>query len=167
MISVLVSLLDGDVHNASALVRNEHQDEQQTARRRRDDEDIGCHHLSDVIPQERAPVLGWRLPVATRAAVSRLLVSRGTGTSLASERCWSPRVVGRCSRRRADRLFKSRISAVCTITPNLAPPPEDRSRATDKMAALWRWPAVEHPHPVRVALRVANTGRSGILGAAC
>jgi hypothetical protein len=33
---------DGDVHDAPALVRDEHQDEQQTARRRRDDEEIAA-----------------------------------------------------------------------------------------------------------------------------
>lgn len=39
---------DGDVHDASALVRDEHQDEQQTARRRGDDEEVGGHHRKGV-----------------------------------------------------------------------------------------------------------------------
>jgi hypothetical protein len=55
---------DGDVHDASALVRDEQQDEQQTAGRRRHDEEIGGHHLSEVIRQKRAPGLRWRLAVA-------------------------------------------------------------------------------------------------------
>jgi hypothetical protein len=44
-------------------VRDEHQDEQQTACRRREDEEIGGHHVSDVIRQKRVPGLGGRLPV--------------------------------------------------------------------------------------------------------
>jgi len=50
------------VPDASPIVREEDQDEQETVGHRRDDEEIGRHDLPDVIPQERAPRLdgGWR-----------------------------------------------------------------------------------------------------------
>ena len=48
---------DRDVPDASPIVREEDQDEQETAGHRRDDEEIGCYDLTDVIPQERAPCL--------------------------------------------------------------------------------------------------------------
>jgi hypothetical protein len=55
---------DSDVNDAAAIVGQHHQDEQETVRRGRDHEQIGCHELSHVIRQERAPCLrGW-LPMA-------------------------------------------------------------------------------------------------------
>jgi hypothetical protein len=56
---------DRDMPDASPVVREEHEDEQEAIGRRRDHEKIGRHDLADVIPQERAPRLRWRLtPVA-------------------------------------------------------------------------------------------------------
>src|SRR5262245_50719434 len=49
------------VADTSAIVGNEHQDEQETVGRGRDDEEICRHDLADVIPQEGAPGLRWRL----------------------------------------------------------------------------------------------------------
>jgi hypothetical protein len=53
-----------DVPNASPIVGEEHQDEQEAVGRRRDYEEIGRHDLADVIPQERAPGLRRRLAPA-------------------------------------------------------------------------------------------------------
>ena len=64
---------DRDVPDASPIVREEDQDEQETVGHRRDDEEIGRHDLPDVIPQERAPSLGWRLASATHVFRDRRL----------------------------------------------------------------------------------------------
>ena len=48
---------DRDVPDASPIVGEEYQDEQEAVRRGRDDEEIGGHDLADVILQERAPGL--------------------------------------------------------------------------------------------------------------
>jgi hypothetical protein len=53
-----------DVPNASPIVGEEHQDEQESVGHRRDYEEIGRHDLADVIPQERAPGLRRRLAPA-------------------------------------------------------------------------------------------------------
>jgi hypothetical protein len=50
-----------DVPDASPIVGEEHQSEQETVGRSGDDEEISGHDLTDVIPQERAPGLGWGL----------------------------------------------------------------------------------------------------------
>jgi hypothetical protein len=38
--------VDGDVHDASAIVGQHHQDEQETVRHGRDHEEVDCHELS-------------------------------------------------------------------------------------------------------------------------
>jgi hypothetical protein len=50
------------VPDASPIVGEEYQDEQEVVRRGRDDEEIGDHDLADVILQEGGPGLrgGWR-----------------------------------------------------------------------------------------------------------
>lgn len=51
---------DSHMNDASPLVRQDHQDEQETARRGRHDEEIRGHELADVVGQERTPRLrGW------------------------------------------------------------------------------------------------------------
>lgn len=50
--------------DASPIVGEEHQDEQEAGGRGRDDEEISRHDLADVISQERAPSLRRRLPPA-------------------------------------------------------------------------------------------------------
>ena len=55
---------DGDVPDASSVVSQEHQDENEATRYRRHDEEVGRHDLAHVIRQERAPRLGW-WPVST------------------------------------------------------------------------------------------------------
>jgi len=52
------------MHDPPALVGEDHQDEQQAARRGRHHEEIRGYHLPDVIRQERAPRLGRRAPRA-------------------------------------------------------------------------------------------------------
>src|SRR5207244_11259400 len=53
-----------NVHDASTIVGQHYQDEQEAARCGRDHEEVGRDELSNVIPQERAPCLrGW-LPTA-------------------------------------------------------------------------------------------------------
>lgn len=47
---------DGHVHHASALMR--HEDEEEAVRRGRDDGQIRCHNLADVICEECSPHLG-------------------------------------------------------------------------------------------------------------
>jgi hypothetical protein len=64
---------DCEVPDASPIVREEHQDEQEAVRDGRDDEEIGCHDLADVIAQERAPGLGWPLAAAPHAFGDRRL----------------------------------------------------------------------------------------------
>ena len=56
----------GDRHmsDASPIVGEEHQDEQEAVGRGRDDEEIGRHDLTDVILQEGAPGLRRRLTPA-------------------------------------------------------------------------------------------------------
>ena len=50
---------DGDVHDASAVVRQDHQHEEQPVRHRRDE--VSGHHLPDVVHQKRSPGLRrWR-----------------------------------------------------------------------------------------------------------
>jgi hypothetical protein len=51
---------DRHVPDASAIVSEEHQDEQEAVGRGWDDEEIGRHNLADVIPQEGAPGLRRR-----------------------------------------------------------------------------------------------------------
>jgi len=51
---------DGDVHDASAIVSQPDQHEQQAAGRRRDDAEIRSRDLAGVVPQERAPCLRRR-----------------------------------------------------------------------------------------------------------
>jgi hypothetical protein len=48
---------DRYVPDASPIVGEEYQDEQEAVRRGRDDEEIGGHDLADVILQEGAPAL--------------------------------------------------------------------------------------------------------------
>ena len=55
---------DRHVPDASPIVGEEHQDEQEAVGRGRDDEEISRHDLADVISQERAPSLRRRLPPA-------------------------------------------------------------------------------------------------------
>jgi hypothetical protein len=55
---------DRDVPNASPIVGEKYQDEQKAVGRRRDHEEIGRDDLADVISQERAPSLRWRLASA-------------------------------------------------------------------------------------------------------
>jgi hypothetical protein len=50
---------DREVPDASPIVGEEHEDEQEAVGHRRDDEEIGRHDLADVILPERAPGLGW------------------------------------------------------------------------------------------------------------
>ena len=52
---------DGDVHDASALVREDDEHEQQPVSRGRHDEEVGRHDLADVVRQEGAPRLRWWL----------------------------------------------------------------------------------------------------------
>ena len=55
-------LRHSNMHNASAVVGEEHQNEQQPACRCRDDEKVGCDELLHVVRQEGAPRLrGWDL----------------------------------------------------------------------------------------------------------
>ena len=51
---------DRDVPDASPIVGEEHQDEQEAVGRGWDHEEIVCDDLADVIPQEGAPRLRWR-----------------------------------------------------------------------------------------------------------
>jgi hypothetical protein len=53
---------EGDVHHASALMRQDHEDEEQAVRRGLDDEEIRCHDLADVICEECSPRLGRWVP---------------------------------------------------------------------------------------------------------
>jgi hypothetical protein len=53
-----------NMHHPPALVGEDHQKEQQAARRGRHHEEIRGHHLPDVIRQERVPRLGRRAPRA-------------------------------------------------------------------------------------------------------
>jgi hypothetical protein len=46
-----------DVHDAPAVVRDNHQDEQEAARRGRDDEEIRCGDLLEMVGQECPPRL--------------------------------------------------------------------------------------------------------------
>jgi hypothetical protein len=50
----------GDVHNASTLMDEDEEHEQESTRCRRDDEEIGCRDLLGMICQERPPRLGRR-----------------------------------------------------------------------------------------------------------
>src|ERR1700680_483712 len=51
---------DRDVPDASPIVGEEYQDEQEAVRRGRDDEEIGRDDLADVVPEEGAPGLRRR-----------------------------------------------------------------------------------------------------------
>jgi hypothetical protein len=62
-----------DVPDASPIVGEEDQDEQETVGHRRDDEEIRRDDLAHVIPQERAPGLGRRLPSASHVFRDRRL----------------------------------------------------------------------------------------------
>jgi hypothetical protein len=53
-----------DVPNASPIMGEEHENEQEAAGDGRDDEEIGRYDLADVILQEGAPGLGWWLAPA-------------------------------------------------------------------------------------------------------
>jgi len=55
---------DRDADDTSAIVRQDHQDEQQAVRRRRDHKEINGHQLSHVVRQERAPRLRRWPPMA-------------------------------------------------------------------------------------------------------
>jgi hypothetical protein len=46
---------DADVHDAPALLRQNHEDEQQATRRSRHDEEVRRHDLANVIPEEGPP----------------------------------------------------------------------------------------------------------------
>ena len=48
---------DTHVHDAPALVGQNHEDEQQATRRRWNDEEVRRHDLADVIPEECPPSL--------------------------------------------------------------------------------------------------------------
>jgi hypothetical protein len=66
-----------DVPDASPIVSDEHQDEQETVGRSRDYEEISRHDLANVIPQERTPGLGGRLasaPEYLATVVSQTLI---------------------------------------------------------------------------------------------
>lgn len=52
---------DGHVHDTSAVVREDHEDEEQTVRRGGHDEEIRSHDLRNVIPQEGPPSLRRRV----------------------------------------------------------------------------------------------------------
>jgi hypothetical protein len=60
--------MGGDCHvpDASPVVGEEHQNEQEAVGRRRDDEEIGRDDLADVIPKEGAPGLRRRLASANQ-----------------------------------------------------------------------------------------------------
>jgi len=64
---------DRDVPDASPIVGEEHQDEQEAAGRGRDHEEIGRYDLADVIPQERPPGLRGRLAPAPHVSRDRRL----------------------------------------------------------------------------------------------
>ena len=51
---------NGDVHNASTLMGEDQEYEQESTRCGRHDEEVGCRDLMDVIRQERAPGLRRR-----------------------------------------------------------------------------------------------------------
>lgn len=55
---------DGHVHQAPALMGEDHEDEQQAARRGRHHEEVRGHDLPDVIVHGRAPRLQRGLPTA-------------------------------------------------------------------------------------------------------
>ena len=55
---------DGDTHDAPAIMREQHQDEEELARRRRDHEEVGRDQLLRMIGQERAPGLRRPWPAA-------------------------------------------------------------------------------------------------------
>ena len=55
---------DRDVPNASPIMGEEHEDEQEAVGDGGDDEEIGRYDLADVILQEGAPGLGWWLAPA-------------------------------------------------------------------------------------------------------
>jgi hypothetical protein len=55
---------DRDVHDASSVVREEDEHEQQSIRGRRDDEEVSGHHLLDVGREERSPRLRRRRSTA-------------------------------------------------------------------------------------------------------
>ena len=50
----------GDVHDPTALVRQDHEHEQEPTCRRRHHEEVGSGDLGGVVRQERAPRLRWR-----------------------------------------------------------------------------------------------------------
>src|SRR4051794_29622776 len=52
------------MHDASTLVSEDDQDEEQAARDRRYHEEVGGYDLSDVVRQERLPGVRWRATVA-------------------------------------------------------------------------------------------------------
>ena len=55
---------DGDTNDAPAIMREQHQDEQESARGRRDDEEVGRDQLLRMVGQERTPGLRgpWPAP---------------------------------------------------------------------------------------------------------
>ena len=62
-----------DMPDASPIVGEEHEDEQEAIGHGRDHEEIGRHDLADVIRQERAPGLGGRLAWAPHVFRDRRL----------------------------------------------------------------------------------------------
>jgi len=67
---------DRDVADASPIVGEEYQDEQEAVGRRRDHEEIGRHDRADVMPQERAPGLRGRRKRSTNTVLTRREVPR-------------------------------------------------------------------------------------------
>ncbi len=57
-------LRDGDMNDAPAIMSEEHQDEQEPARRRRHDEEVGRDQLLRMVGQERTPGLRGPWPAA-------------------------------------------------------------------------------------------------------
>jgi hypothetical protein len=55
---------DGEVNDPAAVVGEEHQDEQQPARRRGHDEEVSRNQLLDMVGQERPPRLRGEWPTA-------------------------------------------------------------------------------------------------------
>ena len=66
---------DGDVDDASAIVRQNDQHEQEAASCGRDHEEIRRHHLAQVIPEERAPGLRRRVHDVQARGCSYLMQS--------------------------------------------------------------------------------------------
>src|SRR5262249_53761545 len=55
---------DGDMQDVAPLVRENDEDEQEPARGRRNDEEVGRRDLLEMVGEERSPGLRWRLGVS-------------------------------------------------------------------------------------------------------